>query len=72
MNRPKIVITMSDDSGIGSEVIMKALDHLDVYTMCAHVVVGDAQRLEEAGKIVHSNLEVRLIDDIDKADVSSA
>lgn len=67
MNRPKIIITMGDPSGIGPEVIMKALGHAEVYTMCAPVVVGDARRLEQAGAIVHSNLKVHSIDTIDKA-----
>lgn len=67
MNRPKIVITMGDPSGIGPEVTMKALNHPEVYEMCAPVVIGDAQRLEEAGKIVHADLAVRSLNDIDEA-----
>ncbi|CAM1637239.1 PdxA family [Bartonella choladocola] len=67
MNKPKIVITMGDPSGIGPEVIMKALKHKDVYDMCSPVVIGDALRLEEAGKIVHAGLDVRSINDVDEA-----
>lgn len=67
MNRPKIVITMGDPSGIGPEVTMKALSHPEVYEMCAPVVIGDARRLEEAGKIVHADLKVRPLNDIDEA-----
>lgn len=67
MNKPKIVITMGDPSGIGPEVIMKALKHKDVYDMCSPVVIGDALRLEEAGKIVHAGLDVRSINDVEEA-----
>lgn len=67
MNRPRVVITMGDPSGIGPEVIMKALGNADVYKICEPVVIGDARRLEQVGKIVQSNLKVRSIDNIDEA-----
>ena len=41
-NRPIVAITMGDASGIGPEVIMKALAREDVYAMCRPLVVGDA------------------------------
>lgn len=68
MSRPRVVITMGDPSGIGPEVIMKALGNAEVYNMCEPVVIGDAKRLEQVGKIVHTNLTVRSIDSIEDAD----
>ncbi len=58
MNRPIIAITMGDASGIGPEVIMKALAEPAVQAMCRPLVVGDAERLRTAGAIVKSALKV--------------
>jgi 4-hydroxythreonine-4-phosphate dehydrogenase len=56
--RPIVAITMGDASGIGPEIIMKALAREDVYAICRPLVVGDAARLREAGAILGSGLEV--------------
>lgn len=58
MSLPRIVITMGDPAGIGSEIIMKALSNPEVYKICEPIVIGDAHRLEQAGKIVNSKLQV--------------
>ena len=52
MKRPVIGITMGDPAGVGPEVVLKALKHLDVYAMCRPLVIGDRARLERVGKIV--------------------
>jgi 4-hydroxythreonine-4-phosphate dehydrogenase len=57
-SRPIIAITMGDASGIGPEIIMKALAREDVYASCRSLVVGDATRLREAGDIVGGGLAV--------------
>ena len=59
--RPIIAITMGDASGIGPEIIMKALARADVAALCRPLVVGDATRLREAGAIVHSTLQVNAL-----------
>ncbi|WP_426957055.1 4-hydroxythreonine-4-phosphate dehydrogenase PdxA [Muricoccus radiodurans] len=56
--RPIVAITMGDASGIGPEIIMKALAREDVYAICRPLVVGDAARLREAGGFVGNGLEV--------------
>ncbi|PZW48076.1 4-hydroxythreonine-4-phosphate dehydrogenase [Humitalea rosea] len=56
--RPVIAITMGDASGIGPEIIMKALARADVLAMCRPLVIGDAGRLREAGALVGSSLNV--------------
>lgn len=56
---PIIAITMGDAAGVGPEVIMKSLAHPKVYEQCRPLVVGDAERLREAGRIVGSRLAVR-------------
>jgi 4-hydroxythreonine-4-phosphate dehydrogenase len=58
-NRPIIAITMGDAAGVGPEVIMKSLAQPELYDQCKPLVVGDANRLEEAGRIVGSHLIVR-------------
>lgn len=56
--RPIVAITMGDASGIGPEIIMKALARADVHALCRPLVIGDAVRLREAGAIAGAGLEV--------------
>lgn len=58
MSLPVIAITMGDASGIGPEIIMKALAREDVRALCRPLVVGEAGRLREAGAILGSALRV--------------
>jgi len=55
---------MGDAAGVGPEIIMKSLAHPEVYERARPVVVGDAARLREAGRIVGSRLDVRVVDDV--------
>ena len=66
-NRPRIAITMGDAAGVGPEIIVKALSHGDLYDRCRPLVVGDAARLEEAGRITGVTLPVRAIRDAEAA-----
>ncbi len=59
--RPIIAITMGDASGVGPEIIMKALGRSDVAAICRPLVVGDAARLREAGAILRSPLAVNAL-----------
>jgi 4-hydroxythreonine-4-phosphate dehydrogenase len=63
MKRPVIAITMGDAAGVGPEIIMKALARAEVHARLRPVVVGDARRLEAAGRLVASRMRVRRIDD---------
>jgi 4-phospho-D-threonate 3-dehydrogenase / 4-phospho-D-erythronate 3-dehydrogenase len=67
--RPVIAMTMGDAAGIGPEVIMKSLAHADIYDLCRPLVIGDALRLQKAGRIVGTELVVRSLtpDQIDDA-----
>ena len=58
MPRPIIAITMGDPAGIGPEVIMKSLAHPELYQRCRPLVIGDAERLRQAGKIAGVKLTV--------------
>lgn len=59
--RPIIAVTMGDASGVGPEIIMKALARADVAAICRPLVVGDAARLREAGAILRSPLAVNAL-----------
>jgi 4-phospho-D-threonate 3-dehydrogenase / 4-phospho-D-erythronate 3-dehydrogenase len=59
--RPLIAITMGDAAGIGAEVIMKSLGHAEIYRWCRPLVIGDAERLRAAGRVVGSSLTVRVL-----------
>lgn len=46
--RPILAITMGDPAGIGPEVILKALQHVEVYERARPLVIGDRRTLERA------------------------
>jgi 4-hydroxythreonine-4-phosphate dehydrogenase len=58
MNLPRIAITMGDAAGVGPEIVMKSLAHAEVFRICKPLVIGDAERLREAGRICGSTLNV--------------
>lgn len=60
-NRPVIGITMGDPAGIGPEVVVKALSHVEVYDECRPLVIGDAAQLRRAAQICGVDLHVRAI-----------
>jgi 4-phospho-D-threonate 3-dehydrogenase / 4-phospho-D-erythronate 3-dehydrogenase len=64
-----IAMTMGDAAGVGPEVIMKSLAHAELYAQCRPLVIGDAERLREAGRVAGLALEVRSlsVDEIDDA-----
>ncbi|TDG28558.1 4-hydroxythreonine-4-phosphate dehydrogenase PdxA [Paracraurococcus ruber] len=59
--RPVIAITMGDAAGVGPEIIMKSLAHGGLHATCRPLVIGDAGRLEEAGRITGAVLPVRRV-----------
>jgi 4-hydroxythreonine-4-phosphate dehydrogenase len=65
MPLPRIAITMGDPSGVGPEIVMKSLAHPEVHSICHPIVIGDADRLNAAGRISGINLRVPDIECID-------
>ena len=61
MNLPRIAITMGDAAGVGPEIVMKALAHRGLYARCRPLVVGDAARLTEAGRIAGSDIALNVV-----------
>src|SRR5437764_8129683 len=47
---PRIGITMGDPAGIGPEVVLKAVAEADVRSVCAPVIIGDAQLLAHTAR----------------------
>jgi 4-hydroxythreonine-4-phosphate dehydrogenase len=61
MYLPLIAITMGDAAGVGPEIIMKSLAHEALYATCRPLVIGDANRLREAGRLAAVDLKVRAV-----------
>lgn len=65
--REKIVITMGDPAGVGPEIIVKALSHVEIYQKCIPIVIGDKEALKEAIIFCKFPMELREIEDIEEA-----
>lgn len=48
VRKPKIGLTMGDAAGIGPEIIVKALTHKSIYSVCQPIVIGSPDVLHEA------------------------
>ncbi|MFB8271921.1 4-hydroxythreonine-4-phosphate dehydrogenase PdxA [Streptomyces sp. NPDC055955] len=59
---PLIAVTMGDGAGVGPEVVVAALLDDAVLTRCSPVVIGDAQRLREAARILGLECEIAPVD----------
>ena len=55
---------MGDPAGIGAEIIVKALSHVEVYQKCIPIVIGDYEPLKDAIKFCHLPIELREIHDV--------
>jgi len=53
---------MGDPAGVGPEIIMKSLAHADLYDRCRPLVIGDLERLRQAGEIVGLSLAFNAVD----------
>ncbi len=70
MKKPTLGLTMGDPAGIGSEIIIKSLLDPKIYEKARPVVFGDAKQLERLAKILKVQVEVHVLDDIEKANPS--
>lgn len=59
-NRPIIGITMGDPAGNGAEITVKALADPEVYKRSRPIVIGDANCMEEAVKIVKKDEFIKI------------
>lgn len=65
--RMKIAITMGDPAGIGPEIIVKALSHIEIYQECIPVVIGDHVALADAIQFCNLPIELRELSNIEEA-----
>lgn len=59
--RPVLAITAGDPAGIGPEIIVKCLASAGLYGQCRPLVVGPADCLRDAVRIVGAPLEIRTV-----------
>ncbi len=71
MPHPLIAVTMGDATGIGPEIVVKALADPELRAELDAVVVGDAGRLRVAAELVDSPLEIDVVRDAASARTSS-
>ncbi|MFN5594544.1 MAG: 4-hydroxythreonine-4-phosphate dehydrogenase PdxA [Aphanizomenon sp.] len=75
-NRPRLVVTLGDPAGIGSEVILKALADPEVTQNCHLVVVANvtllAKSYENISKNIDNSLNLVDITDLSIVDITTA
>jgi 4-hydroxythreonine-4-phosphate dehydrogenase len=64
--KPLIAITMGDPSGVGPEVIAKALMDGKVYKKCRPVVIGNRVLIEKALNLVGSPSKTEFVNKVDE------
>jgi 4-hydroxythreonine-4-phosphate dehydrogenase len=65
--RPVIAITLGDAAGIGPEIVVKALNSKQIYSICRPLVIGDASVLSPVIVSLKSPLKLRPIEITDEA-----
>jgi len=63
MQKPIIAITMGDPAGIGAEIAVKALGNEEIYKKSKPIIIGSRCAIDDALKIIPSNLKVKVIKD---------
>lgn len=61
MSKKNIVIPIGDIAGVGPEIVVKALNHPEVYDWCNPVVVGERSALERALRVTGLELKLKEI-----------
>lgn len=68
MTKPIIAITMGDPSGVGPEVIAKALADPEITGICRPLVIGDPGAMERAIAVTGQSLRLRLVEGLPTRD----
>src|SRR3989339_400259 len=58
MTVPRLAITMGDPSGVGPEIVAKALSRSAIYRWCRPVVIGDRRLLSILPLTIKSRFDV--------------
>src|SRR4051812_1115626 len=64
--KPTLLITLGDVAGVGPEIVVRGW--ADLVTVCRPVVVGDADWLRRAAKLVESSATVQTVSDPEHAE----
>ncbi len=67
MQKPILAITMGDPAGVGPEIAVQAFERKQIYDLCRPLVVGDARVLENARRLLGSEISVRSLNTVDNA-----
>ena len=67
MSKPVIAITMGDASGIGPELIVKALNNGNAYEICNPLVIGDPKVIGDTAHRIGANIRIRHVQEADQA-----
>ncbi len=67
-SRIRIAITMGDPAGVGPEIVIKALNHAEVYEKCIPVVIGDYDALNDALRFCDLPLRLNEQSDVSEAE----
>ena len=65
--KTRILITMGDPAGIGPEIVVKALSHVEVYQECIPIVIGDYEALIDAVHFCNLPVQLNEIKDVSEA-----
>lgn len=61
MRRPVIGIPIGDPSGIGPEIVVKALNQEEIYKICKPIVIGDKDTISQAMKFCSIELAINIV-----------
>lgn len=67
IRKPVISIIYGEASGIGPEILLKALAEKDVIDFCRPIIVGDMRVMREAKKAFGSDLDLRSVNNPEEA-----
>ena len=67
-NKPLIAVTMGDPSGIGPEVVAKALSSPSVTNLCHAMVIGSAPLLEKTAQDLGIGLDIARVASVSEAE----
>ncbi len=67
MSLPKIGLTMGDPTGIGPEIIVKALSTEIPFQFCRPIVFGDHGALSKTAKTLNSNISIEVTSQVPEA-----
>lgn len=69
--KPIIAITMGDPSGIGPEIIVKALSEENIHRLCRPIVIGDSRVMFSALNLSSKKMRLNAIETIRKTNFNS-